>query len=105
MLPIYLDYNASTPIDPGVLEVMLPYLREHHGNPSSAHVYGKTTHDAIERARNQVAVFLGAQPDEIVFTSGGTEASNHALKGAIFARSGQFTDCHIITSVIEHPAT
>jgi cysteine desulfurase len=103
--PIYLDYNATTPIDPGVLEAMMPYLREHHGNPSSAHVYGKKTHDALDRARTQVATFLAANPDEIIFTSGGTEASNHALKGAIFAQGKSFAACHIITSAIEHPAT
>jgi cysteine desulfurase len=110
MLPIYLDYNATTPLDPAVVDAMLPYLRDHFGNPSSAHLYGQTAHDAVERSRQQVADFLGAKPDEIIFTSGGTEASNHALKGVVFAkRRGWFgrwaRGAHIITSSIEHPAT
>ena len=110
MPAIYLDCNATTPIDPAVLDAMLPYLREHFGNPSSTHEYGKKTHDAVEQARQQVAALLGATPDEIVFTGGGTEASNHAIKGAVFARMSGFfarwfTAPHIITSAIEHPAT
>jgi cysteine desulfurase len=108
MTPIYLDYNATTPLDPAVIDAMMPYLCDHFGNPSSAHIYGKTTHDAIDRARAQVAALLGAQPDEILFTSGGTEASNHALKGTVFAKVpknlGPLED-HIITSAVEHPAT
>jgi cysteine desulfurase len=108
--PIYLDYNATTPIDPAVLDAMLPYLRDHFGNPSSTHTYGKTAHDAIDLARAQVASLIGAQPSEIVFTGGGTEASNHAIKGAVYARmqgffARWFTSPHIITSAIEHPAT
>ncbi len=110
MTPIYLDYNATTPLDPAVVEAMLPYLREHYGNPSSTHSLGKTTHDAVERARQQVAELLGAQPDEIVFTGGGTEASNLALKGSVFAKLRGFfgrwaRGAHIIISSIEHPAT
>src|SRR5262245_65897142 len=110
MQPIYLDYNATTPIDPAVFDAMLPYLREHFGNPSSTHEYGKKTHDAVEQAREQVAALLGATPDEIVFTGGGTEASNHAIKGAVFARMSGFfarwfTSPHIIRSAIEHPST
>jgi cysteine desulfurase len=110
MTPIYLDYNATTPIDPAVLDAMLPYLQTHYGNPSSTHVYGKTAHDAIEQARGQVASLLGAQPDEIVFTGGGSEASNQALKGAVFAKLRGFfgrwaKGAHIITSAVEHPAT
>ncbi len=110
MQPIYLDYNATTPIDPAVLDAMLPYLREHFGNPSSTHAYGRRAHDAIDVARAQVASLIGAQPDEIVFTGGGTEASNHAIKGAVYARMSGFfarwfTSPHIITSTIEHPAT
>ncbi|MSU76823.1 MAG: cysteine desulfurase [Gemmataceae bacterium] len=108
--PIYLDTNATTPIDPAVLDAMLPYLQTHFGNPSSTHIYGKTAHDAIDRARAQVAALIGAQPDEILFTSGGTEATNHALKGAIYAKmqgffARWFTSPHIVTSAIEHPAT
>jgi cysteine desulfurase len=110
MPPIYLDYNATTPLDPAVLESMLPFLRDHFGNPSSSHAYGKKAHDAVELARVQVAVFLGARPEEIVFTGGGSEASNHALKGAVFAKLRGFfgrwvRGAHIITSAIEHPAT
>jgi cysteine desulfurase len=110
MPPIYLDYNATTPIDPAVVEAMLPYLQTHFGNPSSTHLYGKTAHDAVEGSRQQVADLLGAKPDEIVFTSGGTEASNYALKGVVFAKlRGWFgrwaKGAHIITSSIEHPAT
>jgi len=102
MDPIYLDYNATTPIDPAVVEAMLPYLREYYGNPSSSHALGKTAHDAVERARRQVADLLHARPDEIVFTGGGSEASNLALKGVAFARPG---GAHIVASSVEHPAT
>ena len=110
MRPIYLDYNATTPLDPAVLDAMLPYLQTHFGNPSSTHAYGMTAHDAIDRARVQVAGLIGAQPDEIVFTSGGTEASNQAIKGVVFARMTRllarfFGAPHVITSAIEHPAT
>ena len=110
MPAIYLDYNATTPIDLAVLDAMQPYLCEHFGNPSSMHTYGKTAHAAIDRARAQVAGLIGAQPEEIVFTSGGTEASNHAIKGAAYARmqgffARLFRAPHIITSAIEHPAT
>src|SRR5947209_10352947 len=104
MPAIYLDYNATTPLDPAVTDAMLPYLREHFGNPSSTHEYGKAAHDAVERAREQVAALLGAQPDEIVFTGGGSEASNHAIKGAAFARWGAKPP-HVVTTAVEHPAT
>src|SRR5687767_5767285 len=111
--PIYLDYNATTPLDPAVVDAMLPYLREHFGNPSSTHAYGKRAHDAVAQARAQVAELIGAQADEIVFTGGGTEASNQALKGAVFARMqglfgrlfGGMSRPHLVTSAIEHPAT
>jgi cysteine desulfurase len=110
MMPIYLDYNATTPLDPAVVEAMLPYLREHYGNPSSTHSFGKTAHDAVERARQQVAELMAAQADEIVFTGGGTEASNFALKGSVFAKLRSFfgrwaRGAHIVISSIEHPAT
>jgi cysteine desulfurase len=110
MTPIYLDYNATTPVDPAVTEAMLPYLRQHFGNPSSSHVLGRTAHEAVEQARRQVAEFLGALPEEILFTSGGTEANNHALKGIVFARLRSLLSrwgrgTHIITTAIEHPAT
>jgi cysteine desulfurase len=110
MDPIYLDYNATTPIDPAVLDAMLPYLREHYGNPSSTHAYGKRAHDAVEQARRQVAELLNAEPDEIVFTGGGSEASNFAIKGAVFVRmTGLFARWrdapHVVISAVEHPAT
>ena len=110
MTPIYLDYNATTPLDPAVIEAMLPYLQQHFGNPSSTHVYGKMAHGAVDRARQQVAELIGAQPDEVVFTGGGTEASNHAIKGAVFAKPrsafGRWArDAHVITCAVEHPAT
>ncbi|MGB5104651.1 MAG: cysteine desulfurase family protein [Steroidobacteraceae bacterium] len=100
--PIYLDHNATTPVLPEVVDAMLPYLREHFGNPSSGHVYGRRAHDAVERARAQVAALLGCADDEVIFTSGGTEASNLAIRGVTEARSERR---HVVTSVIEHPAT
>jgi cysteine desulfurase len=110
MNPIYLDYNATTPLDPAVLEAMLPFLRDNFGNPSSSHAYGKLAHRAVNIARAQVAEFLGAQPDEIVFTGGGTEASNHAIKGAALSQPrGLFRrwakGAHVVISAVEHPAT
>lgn len=110
MDPIYLDYNATTPLDPAVLDAMLPYLRQQFGNPSSTHAYGRTAHEAVAKARGQVAALLGAQPEEIVFTGGGSEASNQAIKGMVFARLRGFfgrwaRGAHVITSAVEHPAT
>lgn len=102
MSAIYLDYNATTPIAPEVQEAMLPFIREHYGNPSSAHPLGRTAREAIERAREQVAGLLGAKPQEIIFTSGGTEANNHALKGVAFADGP--AEGHLIISAVEHPA-
>jgi cysteine desulfurase len=110
MTPIYLDYNATTPLDPAVVDAILPWLKEGFGNPSSSHAYGKAAHDAVERARARVAALLGAQPDEVVFTGGGTEASNHAIKGVTFSRMrGLFASWrsapHLVISAFEHPAT
>jgi cysteine desulfurase len=102
MKPIYLDYNATTPIDPEVAAAMLPYIREHFGNPSSAHAYGVAARKGVEKARGQVAALLNCRPAEVLFTSGGTESNNHAIKGTAEAhcRKGK----HIITSAFEHPA-
>lgn len=100
--PIYLDYNATTPIDPRVTEAMLPYMNEHFGNPSSSYVYGQNTLSAVAHARDQVAALIGAIPEEIIFTSGGSEGDNHAIIGAALANAEKGK--HIITSSIEHPA-
>jgi cysteine desulfurase len=100
--PIYLDYNATTPVDPQVAKAMLPYLEEHFGNPSSSHWYGVQTKQAVENARKQVAELLGCFPDEVIFTSGGSESNNFAIKGVAYAQRDKGR--HIITSKIEHPA-
>ncbi len=100
--PIYLDYNATTPIDPAVLQAMLPYLRRGFGNPSSSYSYGHEAKEAVERARGEVAALLGANADEIVFTSGGSESDNQAIIGAALANMARGK--HIITAVTEHPA-
>jgi len=100
--PIYLDYNATTPLDPEVITAIKPYMEEHFGNPSSSHWYGIQTKYAIENARKQVASLLNCKPDEIVFTSGGTESNNFAIKGIAFAHRKKGN--HIITTQIEHPA-
>ena len=101
-IPVYLDHNATTPILPAVVDAMLPYLREHFGNPSSGHVYGRRAHAAVERARGQVAGLLGCDDDEVLFTSGGTEANNLAIRGVVEARDDRR---HVMTTAIEHPAT
>jgi cysteine desulfurase len=102
MPPIYLDYNATTPVDPAVAEAMQPYIALHYGNPSSAHVYGRTTRDAVEGARWQVADLLGCTAAEIIFTGGGSESNNTVLKGVAYAYRHQGN--HLITSAVEHPA-
>ncbi len=102
MRNIYLDYNASTPIDPEVAEAMRPFLDDAFGNPSSGHWASAPAKAALDRARSQVAGLLGAASDEIVFTSGGSEANNLAIEGTFFALNRKGT--HIITSAIEHPA-
>jgi cysteine desulfurase len=105
MTPIYLDFNATTPIDPEVRSAMMPFLGEQFGNPSSAHAYGKLAHRAIDRARQQVASLIGAAATEITFTGGGTEASNQVIKGVMLGAQLAKKSPHIIVSAIEHPAT
>jgi cysteine desulfurase len=99
---IYLDYNGTTPIDPRVASAMRPLLEDMQGNPSSAHAAGQLAREVIERARGQIASLLGAFPDEIIFTSGGTEADNLALKGVFYAN--RHRGSHIVTTAVEHPA-
>jgi cysteine desulfurase len=102
MNQIYLDYNASTPIDPRVAAVMRPLLDRPFANPSATHAGGRAAHEIVEHARTQVAALLGCAPDEIVFTSGGSEANNLALKGAWFALRERGD--HIVSTTVEHPA-
>src|SRR5262245_17962191 len=97
---VYLDHNASTPVHPEVVRAMLPYFAERFGNPSSVHGFGREARDGMETARAQIARFLRAAKDEVVFTSGGTESDNFAVKGVAMARR----EGHIITSRIEHHA-
>jgi cysteine desulfurase len=99
---IYLDYNASTPIAPEVAEAMKPFLTQHFGNPSSLHWAGVPAKEAVENARKQVADLLHCDPGEVVFTSGGSESNNHAIKGVFSARKEKGN--HIITTQVEHPA-
>lgn len=99
---IYLDYNATTPIDPRVADAMEPWLFQNFGNPSSSHEYGMNAREAVENAREKVADLLGCRASEIVFTSGGTESNNHAIRG--IASSAKGTGNHIVTSAVEHPA-
>ena len=100
--PIYLDYNGTTPHDPEVIAAMRPFLEIEFGNPSSSHWYGIAPKRAVEKARGQVAGLIGCQPEEVLFTSGGTESNNHAIAGLLqTAASGQR---HIVTSAVEHPA-
>ncbi len=100
--PLYFDYNATTPVDPAVVEAMLPYLRQHFGNPSSGHRYGWTAHRALEQARAQVAELLACTPEEIVFTGSGSESDVLAIRGVALAQRTRGD--HIITQVTEHPA-
>ena len=103
MRQIYLDYNATTPIAPSVQEAVLPFLAQHFGNPSSNHVLGRACRAAIEDARSQVANLLGADHEEIVFTSGGTESNNLALQGSLL-NNGPLEPGHLVISAVEHPA-
>jgi cysteine desulfurase len=98
---IYLDHNATTPLLPEVVEAMLPYLTTHFGNPSSGHAFGRVAKDAVEKARAQVAALAGASSDEVVFTSGGTEATALALRGTL--RPGAHE--RLLSTQVEHPAT
>jgi cysteine desulfurase len=108
--PLYLDHNATTPLLPEVVEAMLPFLRSCFGNPSSGHAFGARARVAVARAREQVAALLGCEPDEVVLTSGGTEANNLAIRGLLEAldvleeRSGR-RPRGVLTSAVEHPAT
>ena len=100
--PIYLDYNATTPHDPEVIDAMRPFLEEEFGNPSSSHWYGTEPKKAVMQARSQVASLLNCKAEEIIFTSGGTESNNHAILGV--ARAMKANGRHIVTSSVEHPA-
>src|SRR5712691_4216326 len=100
MRRVYLDHSATTPSDRRVVEAMLPYLTERFGNASSVHSFGQESRAAVDRARRQVAAFVGARANEIVFTSGGTEANNLAIRG--LCEAAQSHGRHIITSDIEH---
>jgi cysteine desulfurase len=100
--PIYLDFNATTPIAREVADAMVPYLYEGFGNPSSGHAYGVAARRAVDEARAQVAGLLGCRPGEVIFTSGGTESNNLAIKGAALA--GRERGDHVITTAVEHPA-
>jgi cysteine desulfurase len=100
MKKVYLDNNSSTQIDQGVLDVMMPYLKERYGNPSNLHCFGHEAREAIEQARDQVACLINAKPEEIIFTSSGTESNNMAIKGCLYASDAK--EKHLITSSIEH---
>jgi len=102
MQPIYLDYNATTPVDPAVAEAMQPYIAMHYGNPSSGHAFGRKAKEAVEEARARVAALLGCTSEESIFTGGGSESNNAVLKGVAYTYRQQGN--HIITSQIEHPA-
>jgi cysteine desulfurase len=102
MKRVYLDHNATTPVEPEVLEAMLPYLSAEFGNAASIHSFGQRARAAVETARESVAALVGARPQEIIFTSGGTESDNHAIFGIVQAAGGR--DKHVITTTIEHEA-
>ncbi len=102
--PVYLDYAATTPVDPAVLEAMLPHFRENFGNPASIHRWGRGAEKVIEQARRDIATVLNCDPSEVIFTSGGTESDNYALRGAALALREAGRGRHLITSAIEHHA-
>ena len=99
---VYMDHAATTPVDPEVVEAMTPYFTEIYGNASSLHSFGREAHNAMEEARSRVARLINASPEEIIFTAGGTESDNIAIKGAAYANRSKGD--HIITTTIEHPA-
>lgn len=99
-MPVYLDHNATTPLDPRVLDAMMPYLAEHHGNPSSAHRFGRIARAGVEKAREQVADLVHAHPSQVIFTSGGTEANNLAIGGMAALNSPG----HVAIGATEHPS-
>src|SRR5215472_2496911 len=101
---IYLDHNATTPVDPAVLEAMVPFFSGEYGNASSIHTFGQRARAAVETAREQVASLVNAQPQEIVFTSGATESDNHAIFGVVQAALAERRSVHVISSTIEHEA-
>jgi len=101
---VYLDYNATTPVDPRVVEAMLPYLTTHFGNPSSAHAYAAAPRHALDAARQLVAGVIGARPEEIVFTGSGSEADALAIRGAVLAARTIHGPAHVVTQATEHPA-
>src|SRR3954453_12526214 len=103
MRQLYFDYNATTPIAPSVQQAMLPFLAEQYGNPSSSHALGRAAQEAVEDAREHLSALLGCDPEEIVFTSGGTESNNLPLKGLAF-RHGLAGGGHLVISAIEHPS-
>jgi len=99
---IYLDYNATTPVDREVADAMIPYIYGHFGNPSSSHILGKQVKSRVEQARKQVADFLYCEPMEVLFTGGGSESNNTVIKGV--AHTYRDKGNHIIISAVEHPA-
>src|SRR5262245_14141281 len=108
MKRVYLDYNATTPVEPEVLEAMLPFFSGEFGNAASIHTFGQKARGAVETAHEQVAALIGARPQEIVFTSGGTESDNHAIFGIVASSStsaaASTSRPHVVTSLIEHEA-
>lgn len=101
---IYLDYSATTPLDPDAMESMLPYFTKDYGNPSSIHQHGQKAEKGVENARNSIASILGCEPEEIIFTSGGTEANNLAIRGTSMARKVNKKANRILTTPVEHEA-
>src|SRR6202171_3203868 len=101
---VYLDFNATTPVEPTVLDAMLPYFSADFGNASSIHTFGQRARAAVETSREEVAALLNARPQEIIFTSGGTESDNHAIFGVAQALLPVRPGTHLITTTIEHEA-